>query len=45
MSPYCEHCGVLLVPYKDENDDILFCPACGSVKPKKRENEKKQRSG
>jgi len=42
MSRYCEHCGVLLVPYKVEKEDILFCPACGSVKSRKRENGREQ---
>jgi DNA-directed RNA polymerase subunit M/transcription elongation factor TFIIS len=41
MSPNCEHCGALLVPYKDKGDNILFCPVCGAVKSRNNGEEMK----
>ena len=33
MFEFCENCGGLLIPSKDENKKILICNSCGEIFP------------
>lgn len=42
MSPHCQYCGAFLVAYKDQTDNLLFCPVCGAVKPRNKYHEEEE---